>query len=235
MICEIFGCIFNFIEIVVYFVMWLEYCFYKNLIYWFKQLLKDGLYMLVKVGEENVGFVDLGDGIGCVFKIELYNYFFVFEFYQGVVIGVGGINCDIFIMGVWLVVQFNLFCFGLFDCDCIKWLVKGVVKGIGDYGNVFGILIVGGEVFFDKLYNQNLLVNVFLVGIIDMKKVILVKVKGLGNLVYIVGLVIGKDGIVGVVFVFKDIMEELVNDLFFVQVGDFFMEKLFFEVIMELL
>lgn len=224
----------NFTETAVYSVMWSEHCSYKNSIYWLKQLPKDGPHMLVKAGEENAGLVDLGDGIGCVFKIESHNHPSALEPYQGAATGVGGINRDIFTMGARPVAQLNSLRFGDISEARTKWLVKGVVKGIGDYGNAFGIPIVGGEVFFDKSYNQNPLVNAFSAGIIDTKKVISAKAKGPGNPVYIVGSSTGKDGIAGAAFASKDITEESAQDLPSVQVGDPFMEKLLLEATMEL-
>ncbi len=234
MITGILGRTPNFTETAVYSVMWSEHCSYKNSIYWLKQLPKDGPHMLVKAGEENAGLVDLGDGIGCVFKIESHNHPSALEPYQGAATGVGGINRDIFTMGARPVAQLNSLRFGDIKNDRTKWLVKGVTKGIGDYGNAFGIPIVGGEVFFDESYNQNPLVNAFSAGIIDTKKVISAKAKGPGNPVYIVGSSTGKDGIAGAAFASKDITEESAQDLPSVQVGDPFMEKLLLEATMEL-
>lgn len=234
MIKEILGRTPNFTETSVYSVMWSEHCSYKNSIFWLKQLPKDGPHMLVKAGEENAGLVDLGDGIGCVFKIESHNHPSALEPYQGAATGVGGINRDIFTMGARPVAQLNSLRFGDINADRTKWLVKGVVKGIGDYGNSFGIPIVGGEVFFDSSYNQNPLVNAFSAGIIDTKKVISAKAKGPGNPVYIVGSATGKDGIAGAAFASKDITEESASDLPSVQVGDPFQEKLLLEATMEL-
>jgi phosphoribosylformylglycinamidine synthase II len=234
MIKEILGRTPNFTETSVYSVMWSEHCSYKNSIYWLKQLPKDGPHMLVKAGEENAGLVDLGDGIGCAFKIESHNHPSALEPYQGAATGVGGINRDIFTMGARPIAQLNSLRFGDIEADRTKWLVKGVVKGIGDYGNSFGIPIVGGEVFFDSSYNQNPLVNAFSAGLIDTKKIISAKAKGPGNPVYIVGSATGKDGIAGAAFASKDITEESAQDLPSVQVGDPFQEKLLLEATMEL-
>lgn len=234
MIKQILGRTPNFTETSVYSVMWSEHCSYKNSIFWLKQLPKDGPHMLVKAGEENAGLVDLGDGIGCVFKIESHNHPSALEPYQGAATGVGGINRDIFTMGARPIAQLNSLRFGDINLDRTKWLVKGVVKGIGDYGNSFGIPIVGGEVFFDSSYNQNPLVNAFSAGLIDTKKVISAKAKGPGNPVYIVGSATGKDGIAGAAFASKDITEDSASDLPSVQVGDPFQEKLLLEATMEL-
>ncbi len=234
MIKEILGRTPNFTETAVYSVMWSEHCSYKNSIYWLKQLPKDGPHMLVKAGEENAGLVDIGDGQGCVFKIESHNHPSALEPYQGAATGVGGINRDIFTMGARPIAQLNSLRFGNIENDRTKWLVKGVTKGIGDYGNSFGIPIVGGEVFFDDSYNQNPLVNAFSAGIIDTKKVISATSAGPGNPVFIVGSSTGKDGIAGAAFASKDITEDSADDLPSVQVGDPFMEKLLLEATMEL-
>lgn len=234
MIKKIMGRTPNFTETAVYSVMWSEHCSYKNSIFWLKKLPKDGPHMLVKAGEENAGLVDLGDGIGCVFKIESHNHPSALEPYQGAATGVGGINRDIFTMGARPIAQLNSLRFGNIERDRTKWLVKGVVKGIGDYGNSFGIPIVGGEVFFDDSYNTNPLVNAFSAGIINTKKVISATAKGPGNPVFIVGAATGKDGIAGAAFASKDITEDSANDLPSVQVGDPFMEKLLLEATMEL-
>lgn len=234
MIKEILGRTPNFTETSVYSVMWSEHCSYKNSIHWLKQLPKEGPQMLVKAGEENAGLVDLGDGIGCVFKIESHNHPSALEPYQGAATGVGGINRDIFTMGARPIAQLNSLRFGDIKEDRTKWLVKGVVKGIGDYGNSFGIPIVGGEVFFDKSYNQNPLVNAFSAGIIDPKDMISATSAGPGNAVYIVGSSTGKDGIAGAAFASKDMTAESADDLPSVQVGDPFQEKLLLEATMEL-
>ncbi len=234
MVKEILGRTPNFTETAVYSVMWSEHCSYKNSIFWLKQLPKEGPHMLVKAGEENAGLVDIGGGLGCVFKIESHNHPSALEPYQGAATGVGGINRDIFTMGARPIAQLNSLRFGNIEKDRTKWLVKGVVKGIGDYGNSFGIPIVGGEVFFDESYNTNPLVNAFSAGIMDPKKVISATSAGAGNPVFIVGSSTGKDGIAGAAFASKDITEDSANDLPSVQVGDPFMEKLLLEATMEL-
>lgn len=234
MIKKILGRTPNFTETAVYSVMWSEHCSYKNSILWLKKLPKDGPHMLVKAGEENAGLVDIGDGLGCVFKIESHNHPSALEPYQGAATGVGGINRDIFTMGARPVAQLNSLRFGNIENERTKWLVKGVTKGIGDYGNAFGIPIVGGEVFFDDSYNTNPLVNAFSAGIIDTKRIISAKATGPGNPVFIVGSATGKDGIAGAAFASKDITEDSANDLPSVQVGDPFMEKLLLEATMEL-
>ena len=233
-ICQIMGRTPNFTELSIYSVMWSEHCSYKNSIKWLKTLPKDGPHMLVKAGEENAGLVDIGEGLACAFKIESHNHPSALEPYQGAATGVGGINRDIFTMGARPVAQLNSLRFGKVDLDRTKWLVKGVVKGIGDYGNSFGIPIVGGEVFFDESYDQNPLVNAFSAGIMKVGDMISATASGVGNPVFIVGSSTGKDGIHGAAFASKDITEDSMDDLPSVQVGDPFQEKLLLEATLEL-
>jgi phosphoribosylformylglycinamidine synthase II len=233
-IIEILGRTPNFCELSVFGVMWSEHCSYKNSIVWLKKLPKEGPHMLVEAGEENAGLVDIGDGLACCFKIESHNHPSALEPYQGAATGVGGINRDIFTMGARPVAQLNSLRFGNIELDRTKWLVKGVTKGIGDYGNAFGIPIVGGEVFFDKCYNTNPLVNAFSAGIMKKGDMISATSSGVGNPVFIVGSRTGKDGIHGASFASKDISEDSIQDLPAVQVGDPFQEKLLLEATLEL-
>jgi phosphoribosylformylglycinamidine synthase len=232
---EILGRVPNFTELSIFSVMWSEHCSYKNSITWLKTLPKEGPRMLAKAGEENAGLVDLGDGIGCAFKIESHNHPSALEPYQGAATGVGGINRDIFTMGARPIAQLNSLRFGDLSLDRTKWLIKGVVKGIGDYGNAFGIPTVGGELFFDDCYNVNPLVNAFSAGIVKAGETVSATSYGVGNPVYIVGSATGKDGIHGAAFASKDITEDSVNDLPAVQVGDPFQEKLLLEATLEVI
>lgn len=234
LIKEIMGRIPNFTEMSVYSVMWSEHCSYKNSIVWLKTLPKKGPHMLVEAGEENAGLVDIGDGLACCFKIESHNHPSALEPYQGAATGVGGINRDIFTMGARPIAQLNSLRFGNIENDRTKWLVEGVTKGIGDYGNAFGVPIVGGEVFFDDSYNQNPLVNAFSAGIMKVGDMISATASGVGNPVFIVGSSTGKDGIHGAAFASKDITEDSMDDLPAVQVGDPFQEKLLLEATLEL-
>src|SRR5246127_1404093 len=203
----------NFTELSIYSVMWSEHCSYKNSITWLKTLPKDGPHMLAKAGEENAGLVDIGGGLGCAFKIESHNHPSAVEPYQGAATGVGGINRDIFTMGARPIAQLNSLRFGNINAERTKWLVKGVVKGIGDYGNAFGVPTVGGEVYFDDCYNVNPLVNAMSVGIVKVGKQASAIAKGAGNPVYIIGSFTGKDGIHGATFASADITEDSAEDL----------------------
>lgn len=233
-IIEILGREPNFTELSIFSVMWSEHCSYKNSITWLKTLPRTGPHMLVEAGEENAGLVDIGDGLGCVFKIESHNHPSAIEPYQGAATGVGGINRDIFTMGARPVAQLNSLRFGDIAEKKTQWIMKGVVKGIGDYGNAFGVPVVAGEVFFDEVYNANPLVNAMSAGILDVKKTISAISEGVGNPVYIVGSATGKDGIHGATFASGDLTEDSANDLPSVQVGDPFQEKLLLEATLEL-
>jgi phosphoribosylformylglycinamidine synthase len=191
--------------------------------------------MLAKAGEENAGLVDIGDGLGCAFKIESHNHPSALEPYQGAATGVGGINRDIFTMGARPIAQLNSLRFGNIHSKRTKWLMRGVVKGIGDYGNAFGIPTVGGEVFFDDCYEVNPLVNAMSVGIVKKGETISATSYGVGNPVYIVGSATGKDGIHGATFASADITEDSAKDLPAVQVGDPFQEKLLLEATLEVI
>ena len=225
----------NFTELSIFSVMWSEHCSYKNSIYWLKKLPKKGSRILAEAGEENAGLVAIGDDLACVFKIESHNHPSAIEPYQGAATGVGGINRDIFTMGARPIAQLNSLRFGNIDLAKTKWLVKGVVKGIGDYGNAFGIPTVGGEVFFDECYSVNPLVNAMSVGIVKKGETVSATSYGEGNPIFIVGSATGKDGINGAAFASKDINADSASDLPSVQVGDPFQEKLLLEASLEVI
>jgi phosphoribosylformylglycinamidine synthase len=225
----------NFTELSVYSVMWSEHCSYKNSITWLKTLPKEGPHMLAKAGEENAGLVDIGDGLACAFKIESHNHPSAIEPYQGAATGVGGINRDIFTMGARPIAQLNSLRFGDIHSAKTQWIMRGVVKGIGDYGNAFGIPTVGGEVFFDESFNVNPLVNAMSVGIVKIGETVSATSHGVGNPVFIVGSATGKDGIHGATFASADITEDSAKDLPAVQVGDPFQEKLLLEATLEVI
>src|SRR5436190_6773377 len=178
---EILGRDPNFTELSIFSVMWSEHCSYKNSIVWLKTLPKDGTHMLAKAGQENAGLVSIGDGLACAFKIESHNHPSAIEPYQGAATGVGGINRDIFTMGARPIAQLNSLRFGNPESEKTKNLVRGVVKGIGDYGNAFGIPTVGGELYFDECYNINPLVNAMSAGIVEEGKTISATSHGAGN------------------------------------------------------
>ncbi|HNI55895.1 MAG TPA: AIR synthase related protein, partial [Chitinophagales bacterium] len=219
----------NFTELSIYSVMWSEHCSYKNSIRLLKTLPRSGKMMLVEAGEENAGLIDIGDGLACAFKIESHNHPSAIEPYQGAATGVGGIHRDIFTMGARPIASLNSLRFGNIANTRTQHLMKGVVKGIGDYGNCFGVPTVGGEVYFEDCYNTNILVNAMSVGIVKVGETVSAIAEGAGNPVYIVGSATGKDGIHGASFASGDLHEESHEDLPSVQVGDPFQEKLLLE------
>jgi len=223
----------NYTELSLFSVMWSEHCCYKNSLHWLKKLPKEGDQIVTEAGEENAGIVDIGNHLGCVFKIESHNHPSAIEPYQGAATGVGGIHRDIFTMGARPLATLNSLRFGDLELKKTKWLVKGIVKGIGDYGNSFGVPTVGGEIYFDSSYNNNPLVNAMSVGIINTSNIISAIAKGKNNPVYIVGSATGKDGIHGATFASGDLNEDSADQLPAVQVGDPFQEKLLLEASLE--
>lgn len=225
----------NFNEVAMYSVMWSEHCSYKNSIKWLKTLPRDGERLLVAAGEENAGLVDIGDGLGCVFKVESHNHPSAIEPFQGAATGVGGIHRDIFTMGARPIAALNSLRFGRLENPKTKWLLKGVVKGIGHYGNCFGVPTVGGEAYFESCYQTNPLVNAMSVGIVKAGETVSATSYGAGNPVFIVGAATGKDGIGGASFASADISEDSAEQLPSVQVGDPFEEKKLLEACLELI
>ena len=225
----------NFNELCAFSGMWSEHCSYKNSIKWLKTLPRDGKHMLVKAGDENAGLMDIGDGLGVVFKIESHNHPSAIEPFQGAATGVGGIHRDIFTMGARPIASLNSLRFGMLDEDKTQHLLAGVVHGIGHYGNCFGVPTVGGEVYFEECYHTNPLVNAMSVGIVKTGETISAIAKGKGNPVLFIGSATGKDGIGGASFASADITEDSVQDLPAVQVGDPFQEKKLLEACLEVI
>lgn len=225
----------NFTELCAFSGMWSEHCSYKNSIKWLKTLPRSGGRMLVAAGEENAGLMDMGNGWGVVFKIESHNHPSAIEPFQGAATGVGGIQRDIFTMGARPIASLNSLRFGNIKDKKTQRLLSGVVKGIGHYGNCFGVPTVAGEIYFEECYHTNPLVNAMSVGIVKVDKTISATAKGLGNPVFFVGSATGKDGIGGASFASANITEESVEELPAVQVGDPFQEKKLLEACLEVI
>ena len=225
----------NFNELCAFSGMWSEHCSYKNSIKWLKTLPREGGRMLVKAGEENAGLMDIGDGLGVVFKIESHNHPSAIEPFQGAATGVGGIHRDIFTMGARPIASLNSLRFGNLEEDKTQHLLAGVVHGIGHYGNCFGVPTVGGEIYFDECYHTNPLVNAMSVGIVKAGETVSATAKGTGNPVMFVCSATGKDGIGGASFASADITAESAQDLPAVQVGDPFQEKKLLEACLEVI
>ncbi len=234
-ICERLGRVPSFTELGIFSVMWSEHCSYKNSIALLKTLPRSGGRLLVSAGEENAGLVDIGDGLAVAFKIESHNHPSAVEPYQGAATGVGGILRDIFTMGARPIACLNSLRFGELNDPRTKYLFEGIVKGIGDYGNCFGVPTVAGEVYFDDCYKGNPLVNAMAIGIVDTKHVASATAKGKGNPVIIVGSSTGRDGIHGATFASEEISEKSEAKRPSVQVGDPFTEKLLLEATLEII
>ena len=232
----------SYTELGIFSVMWSEHCSYKNSILQLKTLPRSGGKLLVSAGEENAGLVDIGDGLAVAFKIESHNHPSAVEPYQGAATGVGGILRDIFTMGARPIASLNSLRFGKIDDDNndaittrSKFLFKNVVKGIGDYGNCFGVPTVSGEIYFEECYQDNPLVNAMAVGIVKHNETASATAEGVGNPVFIVGSSTGKDGIHGATFASEEISEESESKRPSVQVGDPFTEKLLLEASLEVI
>jgi phosphoribosylformylglycinamidine synthase len=225
----------NFTELGIFSVMWSEHCSYKNSIKILKTLPRSGGRLLVGAGEENAGLVDIGDGYAIAFKIESHNHPSAVEPYQGAATGVGGILRDIFTMGARPIAALNSLRFGSLADDRTRFLFSGVVEGIADYGNCFGVPTVGGEVYFDECYHGNPLVNAMAVGIVKHGLTASATAEGVGNPVIIVGSSTGRDGIHGATFASEEISEKSEAKRPSVQVGDPFTEKLLLEASLEVI
>lgn len=222
-------------ELGIYSVMWSEHCSYKNSIALLKTLPREGENLLAEAGEENAGLVDIGDGLAVAFKIESHNHPSAVEPYQGAATGVGGIQRDIFTMGARPICSLNSLRFGSLENPRVRFLVDGVVRGIGGYGNSFGVPTVGGEVVFDPAYEGNPLVNAMSVGLVKVGETVSATAEGVGNPVFIVGSATGRDGIHGATFASEEISEESEAKRPSVQVGDPFTEKLLLEASLEVI
>lgn len=247
LIIKILGRVPTYTELGIYSVMWSEHCSYKNSILEIKKLPRSGGRLLVQAGEENAGLVDIDDGLAVAFKIESHNHPSAVEPYQGAATGVGGILRDIFTMGARPIAALNSLRFGEINTPAsskngdgnglarTQYLFKNVVKGIGDYGNCFGVPTVSGEIYFDDSYKDNPLVNAMAVGIVKTDQVAKAVAKGEGNPVFIVGSSTGRDGIHGATFASEEISEKSESKRPSVQVGDPFTEKLLLEASLELI
>ncbi|MEJ5304894.1 MAG: phosphoribosylformylglycinamidine synthase subunit PurL [Ignavibacteria bacterium] len=232
---NILGRVPNFTELGCFSVMWSEHASYKNSIALLKKLPRSGKRLLVQAGEENAGLVDIGDGFAIAFKIESHNHPSAVEPYQGAATGVGGILRDIFTMGARPIAALDSLRFGNLENPKIKYLLNGVIKGIGDYGNCFGVPTVAGEVYFEEAYTDNCLVNAMAVGVVKTNRVAKAVAKGEGNPVFIVGSSTGRDGIHGATFASVELTEESESRRSNVQVGDPFAEKLLLEATLEII
>jgi len=231
---ELLGRVPTYVELGLYSVMWSEHCSYKNSILEIKRLPRRGRRSLVEAGEENAGVLDIGDGLAVCFKIESHNHPSAIEPYQGAATGVGGILRDVFTMGARPIAALNSLRFGPLTSARNRELMRGVVRGIADYGNCFGVPTVAGEIYFDPSYDENPLINAMAVGIVDTRKMARAAASGADNPVFVVGSATGRDGIHGATFASEDLSEESARRRPSVQIGDPFKEKLLLEATLEL-
>jgi len=223
-------------ELGIFSVMWSEHCSYKNTKPLLKTFPTKSPRILVGAGEENAGIIDIGDGLAIAFKMESHNHPSAVEPFQGAATGVGGIIRDIFTMGARPVCVMDSLRFGELTNPEVKRLFNGVVAGIAHYGNCFGIPTIAGEVYFDKAYEGNPLVNVFCLGVLKHSQIARGRACGIGNPVFYVGPATGRDGLAGAAFASQDLTDESAEQQRgAVQVGDPFMEKLVCEACLELL
>lgn len=234
-ICRIMGRTPTFTELGVFSAMWSEHCGYKNskrLL----QLLPTQAPWVIQGPGENAGVIDVGDGYALAFKIESHNHPSAVEPYQGAATGVGGILRDVFTMGARPIAVLDSLRFGDLDSARVRYLFGGVVSGVGDYGNCVGIPNIGGEVAFDRGYEENPIVNVMCLGLMKKEDLITASASGVGNTLMVVGARTGRDGIHGATFASEELSEESEEaSRPQVQVGDPFTEKLLLEASLELI
>ena len=222
------------VELGIFSVMWSEHCSYKSSRIHLRKFPTKGDRVLQGPGE-NAGVIDLGDGLAAVFKMESHNHPSFIEPYQGAATGVGGILRDIFTMGARPVAILNSLRFGDIKLPRNRYLFSGVVSGIAGYGNCIGVPTVGGEIYFDEIYNNNILVNVFALGIVRKDMIFKGVASGVGNPVIYVGSKTGRDGIHGATMA-SDVFDETSEAKRpTVQVGDPFTEKLLLEACLEVM
>jgi len=228
----------NIVEIGIFSAMWSEHCSYKSSKKYLNGFPTEAPWVIQGPGE-NAGVIDIGDGMAAVFKMESHNHPSFIEPFQGAATGVGGILRDVFTMGARPVANMNALRFGdVKGKNSIskyqRHLVRGVVDGIGSYGNCMGVPTIGGEMSFDDSYNGNILVNAFALGLAKSDEIFLGLAEGIGNPVMYVGSKTGRDGLGGAVMSSDSFTEESKSLRPTVQVGDPFTEKLLLEACLEL-
>nr|WP_286173886.1 phosphoribosylformylglycinamidine synthase subunit PurL [Rhodobacter sp. NTK016B] len=233
-ILEIIGREPSFTELGIFSAMWNEHCSYKSSKKWLRTLPTTGPQVICGPGE-NAGVVDIGDGQALIFKMESHNHPSYIEPHQGAATGVGGILRDVFTMGARPIAAMNALSFGLPSHPKTAHIVKGVVEGIGSYGNCFGVPNVGGEVRFHASYNGNCLVNAFAAGLADADKIFYSAASGVGMPVVYLGAKTGRDGVGGATMASAEFDDTIEEKRPTVQVGDPFTEKRLMEATLELM
>ncbi len=233
-VLEIIGRLPSFTELGIFSAMWNEHCSYKSSKKWLRTLPTTGPQVICGPGE-NAGVVDIGDGQAVIFKMESHNHPSYIEPYQGAATGVGGILRDVFTMGARPIAAMNALSFGEPSHPKTAHLVKGVVEGIGGYGNAFGVPTVGGEVRFHRAYNGNCLVNAFAAGLAETDSIFYSAASGVGMPVVYLGAKTGRDGVGGATMASAEFDDTIEEKRPTVQVGDPFTEKRLLEACLELM
>lgn len=224
----------NELELAIFSLLWSEHCGYKHSRKLLKRLPRSGSRLVLGPGE-NAGAVDVGDGFVAVFKIESHNHPSAVEPFQGAATGVGGILRDVLALGARPVAVLDSLRFGDLASSRTRYLLDGVVRGIAHYGNAVGVPTVGGEIYFDRAYEQNCLVNAMCVGIARREQLLRSAAAGPGNRVLLLGALTGRDGIGGAsVLASADLDESAADKRPSVQIGDPFEEKKLIECCLEL-
>jgi len=233
-ICKLLKRTPNITELGIFSAMWNEHCSYKSSRLHLKKLPTKGKQVIQGPGE-NAGVIDIGDDDAIVFKIESHNHPSFIEPYQGAATGVGGIMRDVFTMGARPIANLNSIHFGSPQHKKTKNLLRGVVHGIGGYGNCMGVPTIAGQTNFDSSYNGNILVNAMTLGLVKKDKIFYSKAAGLNKPVIYVGSKTGRDGIHGASMASASFDEKIEEKKPTVQVGDPFTEKLLLEACLELM
>ena len=233
-ICNLLNRVPNITELALFSAMWNEHCSYKSSKIYLKKLPTNGDKVIQGPGE-NAGVIDIGDNDAIVFKIESHNHPSFIEPYQGAATGVGGIMRDVFTMGARPIANLNSIHFGSTQHKKTKNLLRGVVHGIGGYGNCMGIPTIAGQTCFDDSYNGNILVNAMTLGLVNKNKIFYSKAAGLNKPVIYVGSKTGRDGIHGASMASAKFDDKIEEKKPTVQVGDPFTEKLLLEACLELM
>ena len=233
-ICDLLKRTPNITELGIFSAMWNEHCSYKSSRLHLKNLPTSGKKVIQGPGE-NAGVIDIEDGDAIVFKIESHNHPSFIEPYQGAATGVGGIMRDVFTMGARPIANLNSIHFGSPQHKKTKNLLRGVVRGIGGYGNCMGVPTIAGQTSFDSSYNGNILVNAMTLGLVKKNKIFYSKAAGLNKPVIYVGSKTGRDGIHGASMASASFDEKIEEKKPTVQVGDPFTEKLLLEACLELM
>ena len=233
-VLSIIGRVPTFTELGIFSAMWNEHCSYKSSKKWLRTLPTTGPQVICGPGE-NAGVVDIGDGQAVVFKMESHNHPSYIEPHQGAATGVGGILRDVFTMGARPIAAMNALSFGVPSHPKTAHLVKGVVEGVGGYGNAFGVPTVGGEVRFHRAYNGNCLVNAFAAGLAQADAIFYSAASGVGMPVVYLGAKTGRDGVGGATMASAEFDDTIEEKRPTVQVGDPFTEKRLLEACLELM